>query len=894
MPEHTLAHRIRAKHPGVYDDLSDADLEAKVTAKFPGVYDDLPRSGEQPSLISRATEGVGSLFQSATESVPFLERIKEQIPRLGSPASGVGQAVASLFPTTPLDVGLTVLPGAAGQAAKGIRAVRGASKAATAAPRVAGLLPAPSSPAARAGETIRLGQASDLGQQFGRAVSSTEPLRPLGRHALPGPVTAGPIGPRVSPPVSRMGRASEEIRKLPDIDIKPVSQPLGQPRLVKDTGKFVRQLPEAEQAAVMANRQRWVADLAQAGIEPTPKLLNRMDQLGVKYRQHQQTLQQLKSLATGQVDESALAMAQQQARSLGAQLGGMRSLVKGGRVKSEEALLKAVEKALDEAGSAAGQLVTRIATAGAGAAAGGAVGDTPEERLRNAAIGGVGGALAPSAIRGVGRAAKVLKPESLEDFVYFSLLSNPVTAAKANLGSIGAVFVKGTELINEGLNTLNPKMIVQGGKALKELLPGSESMRIYFRALKNPRVAQEIVGETGRVPGTGLTGQTVGRVFSAGDAAAVNALKKAGIGVDEARTLTLAGDPTSKIGQATMKGLETVKREGGALGRAAVPLVSPFPRVGIQALERGLERVPGLNVIPGAVAARTPGDPLLRQAGQIARGAGRGLVDPGNISRATTGAAAGGAGFALQDEIPPWAVPLVGAAAGPAVLPFAIGHALSLAQQGGGGGPRAITGAVSENLPIGGEAVRSFIDPASILRRLVPGALGAVARGTDPAFGRETGGRKLKEAGIPEPFASVVGPAAANIPGVRQQLPEKFDPVSAFGRPRSEPQGAIGRVLVPTQQRFVPGAMGGDDPLLGQLREMGIELPTPRMLTREAEEIGRQGRLSRLSSEGDIQRAAVEAVLSVPEARSMSPEDVRAAILEVKAEIKKVLKQQEQ
>ena len=47
-PPTTLAQRVRATYPGVYDDLSDQDLEAKVLAKFPGVYDDLPRSAATP------------------------------------------------------------------------------------------------------------------------------------------------------------------------------------------------------------------------------------------------------------------------------------------------------------------------------------------------------------------------------------------------------------------------------------------------------------------------------------------------------------------------------------------------------------------------------------------------------------------------------------------------------------------------------------------------------------------------------------------------------------------------------------------------------------------------------------------------------------------------------
>ncbi len=45
MPDQqTLAQMVRAKYPGSYDDLSDAQLEQSVKAKFPGVYDDVPTS----------------------------------------------------------------------------------------------------------------------------------------------------------------------------------------------------------------------------------------------------------------------------------------------------------------------------------------------------------------------------------------------------------------------------------------------------------------------------------------------------------------------------------------------------------------------------------------------------------------------------------------------------------------------------------------------------------------------------------------------------------------------------------------------------------------------------------------------------------------------------------
>lgn len=55
----TLAQRVRAKHPGAYDDLTDPQLEAAVTKKYPGVYDDIPRTpqGTPPPAQSPRTWG---------------------------------------------------------------------------------------------------------------------------------------------------------------------------------------------------------------------------------------------------------------------------------------------------------------------------------------------------------------------------------------------------------------------------------------------------------------------------------------------------------------------------------------------------------------------------------------------------------------------------------------------------------------------------------------------------------------------------------------------------------------------------------------------------------------------------------------------------------------------
>ena len=35
-----LGRKVKAKYPGVYDDLDDADLGRRVKRKYPGAYDD--------------------------------------------------------------------------------------------------------------------------------------------------------------------------------------------------------------------------------------------------------------------------------------------------------------------------------------------------------------------------------------------------------------------------------------------------------------------------------------------------------------------------------------------------------------------------------------------------------------------------------------------------------------------------------------------------------------------------------------------------------------------------------------------------------------------------------------------------------------------------------------
>lgn len=81
VPQQTLAQLVRAKHPGVYDDLSDEQLDGKVRAKYPGVYDDIP------------------LSHKAARPEDFTEKPPPQtVGRL------VGNAVTAMLPsTTPSD-----------------------------------------------------------------------------------------------------------------------------------------------------------------------------------------------------------------------------------------------------------------------------------------------------------------------------------------------------------------------------------------------------------------------------------------------------------------------------------------------------------------------------------------------------------------------------------------------------------------------------------------------------------------------------------------------------------------------------------------------------------------------------------------------------------------------
>jgi hypothetical protein len=64
-----LGRKVKAKYPGQYDDISDAEVGRRVKAKFPGQYDDFqdvaPASQPQPSVMDKVTSYLPSVKTAA-------------------------------------------------------------------------------------------------------------------------------------------------------------------------------------------------------------------------------------------------------------------------------------------------------------------------------------------------------------------------------------------------------------------------------------------------------------------------------------------------------------------------------------------------------------------------------------------------------------------------------------------------------------------------------------------------------------------------------------------------------------------------------------------------------------------------------------------------------------
>lgn len=227
---------------------------------------------------------------------------------------------------------------------------------------------------------------------------------------------------------------------------------------------------------------------------------------------------------------------------------------------------KKVRKLLDEqqGGFISPELAARLGLTVAGGATGAVV--DKEHPLRGALIGAGGGAAlgsSPAILRALKSGTFANKAEALR---YFSMLSGPTTQAKNIIGNVGAVAAHSLEN-----RTAEPLRQLFSSKTLQDLT----------REFKSPQP-----GRWGNVHGPlGVPGRAMGAV----DAATKDALKRAGITLEDARRITFTNTPTSQSGKA----LVNFFRQAGPAAR----LVVPFSQTATNIVERGIERTPGLGIL---------------------------------------------------------------------------------------------------------------------------------------------------------------------------------------------------------------------------------------------------------------------------------------------------------
>lgn len=385
-------------------------------------------------------------------------------------------------------------------------------------------------------------------------------------------------------------------------------------------------------------------------------------------------------------------------------------------------------------------LTSGLGGAAIGGAAGALVGEEDDDRVVNALMGAGLGAvgvplIAAAALRHPGAA------KAAQNTLYTFALSNPATLAKAYLGAIGGT-----------VSAVAEKSLTDPGAAARIATTFMQKgVPTFLKALQKPAAAAGAVEDA---PGL------VQRIYGAMDAAARTAMAAGGIGGDDAARYTLSGVPTTERGKSVLAFFNR-HFEAKLIG-------SMFPRVGIQILERGMERtplgpfLPGLN--PGATAAE------------------KGV-------RAGLGTAAGLASYAYADQIPEWARPYVAAAAGPYALGFSSGAGAGDAEDSEGM-LGAVVGQVGKNMPLPQygptEALNHHLSGSS----LVPAAVGAYAAAKDP-YERDTRG-------------SMFNRTRAKIPGLREKLPVKGRDVNIAGEPIVDRSTPLSRVIKPAPSKNKP------------------------------------------------------------------------------------------
>lgn len=415
----------------------------------------------------------------------------------------------------------------------------------------------------------------------------------------------------------------------------------------------------------------------------------------------------------------------------------------------------------------------RVGSGALGANIGGGVGDTPEERQKNAVIAGAASAfLVPNIAR---MAASVAKAKPVQSAIYTSVLSSPSSVLKAYLGAYGGAISYAMEHPNVS------------HKVVRELMP-DRFTPAFLAGLKRANAAIGAQQTGTQAP------NIMQRIYGAADFAARKAMRAGGATDDEAARFTLSGLPTTATGQDVLSFME----------RRGLPLklmTSLFPRVGIQILERGAERMgAGLAV------------PSLRTSGSQAIKTG-------------LGASAVAAGYAAEDDIPGWLQPFVAAAAGPYTLPVGVGMVARKGYEKGGGGEAVEQGLrdVTGRLPL------PSYGPYEAFRRVGSGAIAV------PNIVQDIAELRDPEDRVPEGF---FGGTKAKIPGLRETLPVRGKRLNIEGKPTDQGKGKIAeltkkyvpesvqRALTPRTREVNPYS-GVDERVVKELKRLDVTLTSP-------------------------------------------------------------------
>lgn len=488
--------------------------------------------------------------------------------------------------------------------------------------------------------------------------------------------------------------------------------------------------------------------------------------------------------------------------------------------------------------------------AGAGAGAATAEPDaTPGEQFLRGAAGAVGGGYA---VPGFLRAMSVAKtgPDIMTNALYFNYLSSPDTIMRANLGAVGGVLNHAFEEALQGLwagsEIAQKEHFKNANDAFHGVWSGIDKYVKVLRGSKEEveKLRRETLGKEFRFEvGEEFRDIGLGKWYTAGDIAAVEAMKKAGMPVQDAMRYTLTGTPETEAGQMVVGFQSKLLRDPGTgpaayAKRLAMATAMPFARVGVVGAEQGLKRLPLLS--PALYGKGSPAD--------IAKTRAQGILGLGS----------GTAGYAAEEYLDPRISQTLGTLTGPAFLPFAAGRGLHRALRRDPGGSALRTGAagiggltegISEFNPLGYQPLgilRNF--ESEIPRRFIPSAVSDVAEAMDPAFGRITAGSELESLArrnlIPGYQASPgVGAFMGKIPGLRESLPEQYIPVGPTGEPRfssaevlpgtTSPEGigptmrGLSRTFFPSRQRSIPPVVDMSDPKERALYHMGISRQAP-------------------------------------------------------------------